>query len=80
MNRRIKLWKHPTRIFQVYDAQRRSVGSWSTRGYADALSMLERHPRGQMLVCDEYQGRGMQYLGWFERVVVDVVPGALLRN
>ena len=71
----VTFWNHSTRVYQVFDADRCSVGSWSERGRAHALAALAQHPLGRMLVCDEYQGRGVQFMGWVDRVVIDTVPG-----
>ncbi len=65
----------PTRVYQVFDGDRCSVGSWSTRGLPLALVALAGHPTGYMLICDERQSRGMRSLGLSDLVVVRRVEG-----
>ena len=76
MKRRgIEFWDHATRVYQVFDGDGCSVGSWSTRGLPLALAALATHSTGHMLICDEHQGRGMRFLGYVDRVVVRRVEG-----
>lgn len=71
----VTFWNHATRVYQVYDADRVCVGSWSARGLEHALVALAQNPYGRMLVCDERQGCG-KWHGWgFDRVVVSEIAG-----
>lgn len=73
---RVTFWNHATRVYQVYDADRVCVGSWSARGLQNALVALAQHPFGRMVICDERLGRGVKFWGWVDRVVVEEIAGA----
>ena len=71
----VQFHDRPTqRIYQVYDADKFCVGAWSSIGLEHALCALAQAPRGEMVISDEYQGRG-RWMGHVVRLVVATQPG-----
>lgn len=60
------------RLFQVFNRQRRSCGTWTAAAESKARTELAAHPGGYMLILDEYTAK-LPHLGHCYRVVVDQV-------
>jgi hypothetical protein len=57
---RVSFHPFPRPTFQVFDARNRCIGAWETLDQALTVG-LAQHPKGYLIACDEYHGRGMSF-------------------